>query len=286
MSLESFRGPGGAQLFYRYDDFTDPWSDAPTAILCHGHPRSSRHWYAWVPLISRYMKVARLDMRGLGLSKVPVETYRNSVDSLILDAIALMDHLQQDKVIWIGEATGGLLGLALAIRVPERLHALAFMAVSLRIADAPIYNMTESLKSGESVAGQASIDYMLSKGMRAWAQLSVRTRPWMKESSPEIAQWYIDQIAQNDPRLAAEFYRPMPDVDLLPEVNNIGVPCMYLDGDRGSQMPASHREALEGAPNARVVTIEGPGIDIGYARPEAASGQVLAFLREVGALKS
>ena len=33
MSIESFRAPGGAQLHYRYDDFTDPWKDAPTMAL-------------------------------------------------------------------------------------------------------------------------------------------------------------------------------------------------------------------------------------------------------------
>ena len=44
MSVESFRGPGAAQLYYRYDDFTDPWEDAPTAVLCHGHPRNSNLW--------------------------------------------------------------------------------------------------------------------------------------------------------------------------------------------------------------------------------------------------
>ena len=44
MSVENFRGPGGAQLYYRYDDFTDPWEDALTAVLCHGHPRNSNLW--------------------------------------------------------------------------------------------------------------------------------------------------------------------------------------------------------------------------------------------------
>ena len=171
MSVESFRGPGGESLYYRYDDFTDPWEDAPTAILCHGHPRNSNLWYAWVPLLSRHLRVARIDMRGLGLSKVPVETFHNSPDSLVLDAIALLDHLKLDKAVWIGEATGALLGLLLAMRVPERLHALVFMSVPLRIMDSPIYSMNQDLRPGESIVGQASIDYMLAHGMRQWADV-------------------------------------------------------------------------------------------------------------------
>ena len=98
MSVESYRGPGGAQLHYRYDDFTDPWEDAPTAVLCHGHPRNSNLWYEWVPLLSRRLKVARIDLRGLGLSRVPVETFKNSIESRLLDALALFEHLKQNKV--------------------------------------------------------------------------------------------------------------------------------------------------------------------------------------------
>ena len=285
MSVESFRGPGGGSLYYRYDDFTDPWEDAPTAILCHGHPRNSNLWYAWVPLLSRHLRVVRMDMRGLGLSKVPVETFHNSPDSLVLDAIALMDHLKLDKAVWIGEATGALLGLMLAIRVPERLHALIFMSATPRIKDAPIYSMNQDLRPGESIVGQASIDYMLAHGMRQWADVSVRTRPYMKDATPRHKEWYIDQLSQNDARLAAEFYRPMPQVDLLDTLKDVGVHTMYLEGNRDSQLPAAQQEVLLRNPKIRVETIEGPGIDIGYARPDAAAAKAKAFLTEVGVLK-
>ena len=284
MSVESFRGPGGASLYYRYDDFTDPWEDAPTAVLCHGHPRNSNLWYAWVPLLSGQLRVARFDMRGLGLSKVPVDTFVNSLDSLVLDAIALLDHLKLDKVVWIGEATGAVLGLLLAMRVPERLHALIFMSAPLRLSEAPLLNNTQDLRPGESIKGAESLNYMLGHGMRQWAGVSVRTRPYMKEAPAGYKEWYMDQISQNDPRLAAEFYRPMPNVDLLPLVKDIGAPTVYLDGNRDTMLPDAHREVLLQNPKARVVTIDGPGIDVGYARPDACAAQVMAFLKELGVL--
>ena len=284
MSVESFRGPGGASLYYRYDDFTDPWKDAPTAVLAHGHPRNSNLWYAWVPELSGQVRIVRTDLRGLGLSRVPIESYRNSVDSLVLDAIALLDHLKLEKAIWIGEGTGAFLGIMLAIRVPERLHAQVVMTTPLRVIESPVYERTQQLRPGESVKGQESIDLMLSKGMRAWGGVSVRTRPWTMEAPRGYVEWYIDQISQNDPRLAAEFYRPMPEVDLLPLVKDIGVPTLFIDGDRDSSLQPNHRKALEQVANVRMVTIEGPGYDIGYARPDACAAQVKAFLRELGLL--
>ena len=32
---KSWTASDGAQLFYRYDDFTDPWKKAPLVVLLH-----------------------------------------------------------------------------------------------------------------------------------------------------------------------------------------------------------------------------------------------------------
>ena len=55
-------------LYYQVDDFTDPWSNAPTLILQHGYGRTSDFWFQWVPYLSRFFKVVRPDLRGLGKS--------------------------------------------------------------------------------------------------------------------------------------------------------------------------------------------------------------------------
>ena len=285
MSVESFRGPGGAKLFYRYDDFTDPWEDAPTAFMAHGQPRNSNLWYAWVPALSRHLRIVRTDLRGLGLSKVPLETFKNSLDSMMLDAIALMDHLRLSKVIWIGEATGAIVGLSLAIRVPERLHGLVVMSAPLKPGEAhPRKDAPEDPRRSDSAGGHGSVELMLTKGMREWARASVRSRPWMNEAPSGYVEWYIDQISSNDSRLVAEVHQAMPTVDLTPVVKDIGVPTMYLVGDRDPVLTDEHRELLEQVPNVRLIPIEGPGIDIGYARPDACAAEVKVFLRELGVL--
>ena len=286
MSVESFRGPGGAQLYYRHDDFTDPWKDAPSAVLCHGHPRNSNLWYEWVPLLARRLRVARVDLRGLGLSKVPIETFKNSVESRILDALALFEHLDQGKVVWIGEATGALTGLSLAARAPERLDALVIMSLHLRPGQVQLDKNATGLKPGETVQGQGSIDMMLSRGMREWAKVSVRARPRMRDAPRGYVDWYIDQISQNDPLLAAEFYRAMGGVDAVPWMKDIGVPTLYLAGGSGdAALREDEREALVNAPNVRTVTVDGPGYDLGYARPQACAAEVVKFLTGLGVLE-
>ena len=43
-----------------------------------------------------------------------------------------------------------------------------------------------------------------------------------------------------------------------------------------------HLAALERSPNVRISTVDGPGIDIGYARPDDCVAEVKMFLRELG----
>ena len=284
MSVEFFRGPGGVPLGYRYDDFTDPWTDAPTAVLAHGFPRNSNHWYAWVPLLSRQFKVVRMDLRGLGLSKMPLEIYHNSVEERLLDAIALLDHLKVEKAVFFGEATGSMVGMSLATRVPERLHALIVMNFPLNPGALPLDQYGEKLGPGESIVGQASLDLMLSKGMRMWAQREIRTRPWLKAIGPGYGDWYVDQLAQNDARLCHGFYSAMTALDMSDEVKDIAVPMLIIDGDNPSVVSDKDRKLLAQNPNVRFVTYEGPGFDLGYTQPERCSEEAKKFLRELGVL--
>lgn len=282
MSIESFRGTGGAQLFYRYDDFTDPWRDSPTIVLAHGFSKTSKFWYAWVPLLSRHFRVVRPDNRGLGLSKVTAQHYEleRYLDTLALDAIALLDHLRVEKVVWIGEATGGVLGLLLSTRIPERLHSLVLTATPLNVTQTPVFRYSPR----EVISAEGSIKIMVTKGMRAWASAAAPNLPWTNEAPPGYVKWYLDEIAQEDARFCAEVRRAGSlgkGWDMLPLVKDIGVPTLYIDGDRDSHLIPEWRQILQQHPMVRMVRIEGPGYDMCYARPEACVAQVKAFLQEL-----
>ena len=59
---------GQPRLHYELDDYTDPWKKAPCIMLQHGYARSANFWRAWIPYLSRFYRVLRLDLRGLGES--------------------------------------------------------------------------------------------------------------------------------------------------------------------------------------------------------------------------
>src|SRR6187431_3752175 len=86
--------PGLPMLHYALDDFTDPWRNAPHLILQHGYGRSGRFWYSWVPYLSRFYKIVRPDLRGLGQSGIPDDLETGlTVENYIDDLLAIIDTL-------------------------------------------------------------------------------------------------------------------------------------------------------------------------------------------------
>ena len=104
----------------------------------------------------------------------------------------------------------------------------------------------------------------------------------MNESPPEYMAWYIEQMAQEDPLLAAEFRRGMIDVNMIPLIKEIGVPVLWVEGDRNPGLLPAWRQVLENNPSIRLVQVEGLGSGIGYLNPDGCIAEVKSFLVEVG----
>ena len=62
--METFKASDGTPLAYYVDDFPDPWKKASVLLLLHAAMGSARRYYAWVPPLSRYYRVVRMDLRG------------------------------------------------------------------------------------------------------------------------------------------------------------------------------------------------------------------------------
>ena len=86
--MPSVKRGGGPTLHYVVDDYTDPWRNAPYLILQHGSGRSSRFWYSWVPYLSRFYKVVRPDVRGLGGSSADFDLDREFTLEALVDDLA------------------------------------------------------------------------------------------------------------------------------------------------------------------------------------------------------
>ena len=111
----------GVGIFYRE---AGP-RDAPTLVLLHGFPTSSRQFAALIPLLAMKYHVIAPDYPGFGQSDAPPpETYSYTFDQIAETMARLLDHLGIDSYALYIHDYGAPVGLRMILARPERLRAL------------------------------------------------------------------------------------------------------------------------------------------------------------------
>jgi aminoacrylate hydrolase len=98
-------------------------ADGPPLLLSPGLGGSGAYWAPNLAALAERHRVILYDHRGTGRSDraLPAEL---EVDDMADDLLALLDGLGLARVSLIGHAAGGAIGLAIALRQPERLASL------------------------------------------------------------------------------------------------------------------------------------------------------------------
>ena len=111
----------GIGIFYRE---AGP-KDAPTIVLLHGFPSSSREFDTLIPLLAvRYHLIAP-DFPGFGQSDAPAPaSYAYTFDQLAQTTEKLLDQLRIEKCAFYLHDYGGPIGFRMMLAHPERVRAL------------------------------------------------------------------------------------------------------------------------------------------------------------------
>src|SRR4051812_35865951 len=116
-AVESGYAPvNGIQMYYAVYGTGQP------ILLIHGGLGHADIWANQVHDLAKDHKVIVADSRGHGRSTRTAEPF--GYDLMASDYLALLDHLKIDKVALVGWSDGGIIGLDLAMKHPERLSKL------------------------------------------------------------------------------------------------------------------------------------------------------------------
>jgi pimeloyl-ACP methyl ester carboxylesterase len=111
----------GLRVFYRE---AGP-SDAPTILLLHGFPSSSRMYDTLFPLLADRYHLVAPDFPGFGHSDAPSpDGFAYTFDHLAEVIEAFVETLGLDRYVLFQQDYGGPIGMRLALRHPERVHAM------------------------------------------------------------------------------------------------------------------------------------------------------------------
>ena len=111
----------GLNIFYRE---AGPRS-APTIVLLHGFPSSSREFDSLIPLLATRYHLVAPDFPGFGHSDAPpVSAYAYTFDNLAQTMTAFLDKLKIEKASFYLHDYGGPIGFRVLMKRPDRLQAL------------------------------------------------------------------------------------------------------------------------------------------------------------------
>ena len=212
---------GEPTIYYELDDYTDPWKKAPVLLLQHGFSRSSRFWYSWVPYLSRFYRVVRPDLRGLGRSSTATGIPpRLELDAYINDLEAILDHVGVASAHYCGESLGGILGMAFAGERPARVRTLSLVAAPVFISD---YD-----KQSTTYGYLSRIDAIKGMGARAWAEASNTGRRFPKDCDPGMPKWFADEMGKADVAVLVAMFQWVSQFSAVPYLSRITAPTLGL----------------------------------------------------------
>ena len=262
---------GQPDIHYDLDDFTDPWANAPVLILQHGYCRNARFWYQWVPYLSRFYKVVRPDMRGLGRSGRNFDLATQlTAEECVADLRAIIADLGDAPVHYCGESLGGTFGMVLAGLYPHLLRSLTVIA-------APVF-VNQGARRGYACGHASWPEAIRSMGVREWLTQTNRSTRFPPDMPQAFVDWYDAAVAVAGADMMVRIAEIALAADVTPWLSKISAPVLNLHPSGGMISNEEQRRILEKeVRNIRFVGLPTPFHMIHYIRPALCARQVLQF---------
>jgi aminoacrylate hydrolase len=244
--------------------------DAPALILSPGLGGSASYWTPNIPAFAEHFRVIAYDHRGIGGSErePPGPT---SIDDMASDVLMLMDKLGIGYAHFIGHALGGLIGLEVAMRAPERIDRLVVINgwAQLDPYTARCFDVRLALlrDSGPEAYLQAQPIFL---SPPAW--ISVNHRRLETEAAEQLA--HFPGRATVEKRIAA-----LRNWHAGPMLADIKIPVLALATADDALVPALASRALsELVPHGRRMVMQHGGHACNVTEPEEFIARVLPWL--------
>jgi 3-oxoadipate enol-lactonase len=254
----------GINISYRIDGR----DGAPWLMFSNSLATDLSMWDEQSVYFGQRYRVLRYDQRGHGKTDAPEGRY--SFDTLIQDAVALMEALGIEHSHFCGLSMGGATAMGMAQRHPKRLDKVI-------ICDSPCASSPAAAQQWEE-----RITFAQSQGMTDLAD-------------PTIARWFpAETVAAKPPHL--EKIRQMilatpvngfigcaaalADHDFRPRIGMVTRPVLFLVGEKDGTTPAAMRQLQSQLPGSQFVELPGAGHISNLDRPDLFNQAVDDLLRQ------
>jgi 3-oxoadipate enol-lactonase len=265
--------PEGVSVHCTTDDFLWPWNASISVVMMHGFARNALFWNRWVPAIAETHRVYRPDLLGCGLSDQPPAGYHYTPETIAAQILRVLDALALPCVHWIGESSGGLIGLLLAAAHPDRFASLVLCNTPSRIPD--------RIKRIYALDRADASDAMRVHGVGEWCRRTLGYRLDVDRADAALQDWVIRQMNRTPAEVAAAMHECFEHVDTVGILPSIRAPVLLLGGDKSEISSAQQQTFAETLPNGRVETFAGYGHGVNLLQPERCARTALEFWKSL-----
>ena len=242
-----------------------------TVLMSSGLGGAGSFWAPQLPALCRRYCVVTYDQRGTGRSAEPLpDAY--SIAAMADDVTAILDELGIGRCYFVGHALGGLVGLDLALRRPERIGSLVLVNAWAR-GNAHTTRCFDVRRDLLRIGPEAYV--------RA-QPLFLYPAPWMARNAERLAREHEHAVAHFQgtdtllKRIAA-----LLAFDVADRLGEIACPTLVAAARDDLLVPWTASETLAaGIPGARLWVVAEGGHGFTVTEPEAFNAALRGFLAE------
>jgi 3-oxoadipate enol-lactonase len=233
----------GITINYRIDGA----ERAPWLVFSNSLATSLTMWDEQAAALQGNFRVLRYDQRGHGDTEAPAGRY--AFDTLLADALALMDALGIAKASFAGLSMGGATALGLAERHPDRFERII-------VADSPCQSTPQSSQQWEeriAVAQKQGIEGLVEPTVGRWfpPETVAENPPYLDKIRAMIRGTPINGFIGCAAALAAH--------DYAAAVASVKCPTLFIVGEKDGATPAAMAKLHDKLPGSRFVALPGAG---------------------------
>lgn len=242
--------------------YFEEYGQGAPIVLAHGVGGNHASWFNQIPTFAKSYRVISLDQRAFGNSE-DVEGVGRS--AFVDDLAALLDQLEIEQAVLIGQSMGGGTVAAFTCRFPARVRALvhcdSLAGVKLDEPHATAYrNLSEQT-------------YHLSQAERVLG-------PTTLANDPERTLLYLQIASFNSVSLKTVKGAPTPWTPS--ELAATGVPVLFVVGEEDVICPPQFVRVMhEQVPGSKYVEIKRSGHSAYFEQPVEFNRAVLDYLAEL-----
>ena len=218
--------------------------DAPVLALSNSLGTTLALWDDQLPGLLPHCRVLRYDHPGHGRS--PLGGAPITVESMADDFVELLDELGLERVSFCGLSLGGMVGMALTLRAPERVERLVLACTAAYLGP------PEGWEKRAQIVRTAGLEAIADSVVARWFA------PGFRAAEPETVVRFRDMLVATPPEGYAASCEALAHWDARESIRRVVAPTLIVVGAEDAATTIDDAEEMARAiPGSRVVTLAG-----------------------------